>query len=222
MQSIGVWFDIMETLGRISIITNAFIIALTSEFIPKTLYRAVYSMDGSLTGYVDFTLSKFDPVDLDPASQANLTAAPAFCRYPDYKSSYEEENKYQNNAQFWHIWFARLLFVVIFENVVAITIMAIKLAIPDISAKLKYRIRREAYITKEIIIRTERMKTGANVRSKSDSAPTLNSPNIHSDAETTFTHRRQTGGGVEGGGGLERSSSTGDVKLIIKDEAGRS
>lgn len=217
VQSIGVWFDIMETLGRISIITNAFIIALTSEFIPKTLYRAVYSLDGSLTGYVDFTLSKFDPVDLEPASQANLTTAPAFCRYPDYKSSYEEENKYQNNAQFWHIWFARLLFVVIFENVVAITIMAIKLAIPDISAKLKYRIRREAYITKEIIIRTERMKKGANVRSKSDSAPTLNSPDIHSDAETTFTHRRQTGGGVEGGGGLERSSSTGDVKLCIKD-----
>merc|ERR1719361_2405753 len=30
VQSIGVWLGIMETLGRISIITNAFIIALTS------------------------------------------------------------------------------------------------------------------------------------------------------------------------------------------------
>lgn len=134
----------METLGRISIITNAFIIALTSEFIPKTLYRIVYSKDGTLTGYVDFTLSKFAPVDMDPASGASITSAPEFCRYPDYKTSYEDsEHKYENNAQFWHIWFARLLFVVIFENVVAITIMALKLAIPDISAQLKYRIRRE-------------------------------------------------------------------------------
>jgi len=223
VRSIGVWFDIMETLGRISIITNAFIIALTSEFIPKTLYRTVYSEDGSLNGYVDFTLSKFDPLDMDPASDiANTTTSqPAFCRYPDYKNSYEVggDEKYQNNVQFWHIWFARLLFVVIFENVVAITVMAIKLAIPDISAKLKYRIRREAYITKEIIIRTERMKKGAQVRSKSDSAPTLNSPDLHSEAETTLSYRKNAAsGGSEGGEGLERSSSTGDVQLLLKDE----
>ena len=53
---------------------------------------------------------------------------------------------------FWHRC-ARLLFVVVFENVVTITAIALKLAIPDISAELKYKIRREAYITKEIIIR---------------------------------------------------------------------
>ena len=39
VQSIGVWFDILETLGTISVVTNSFIIALTSEFIPRTLYR---------------------------------------------------------------------------------------------------------------------------------------------------------------------------------------
>ena len=50
----------METLGRISIITNAFIIALTSEFIPKMVYRGFYSKDGSLHGYVNFSLSYFD------------------------------------------------------------------------------------------------------------------------------------------------------------------
>ena len=46
MRSIGVWLDILETLGRISIITNAFIIALTSEFIPKAVYRTFHSPDG--------------------------------------------------------------------------------------------------------------------------------------------------------------------------------
>jgi len=200
----------METLGRISIITNAFIIALTSEFIPKTLYRIVYSKDGTLTGYVDFTLSKFAPVDMDPASGANITSAPEFCRYPDYKTSYEDsEHKYENNAQFWHIWFARLLFVVIFENVVAITIMALKLAIPDISAQLKYRIRREAYITKEIIIRTERLKKGGEGRArKSDSAPALNSPSMQGEEERSLGTNT---------GELERSTSAGDVHLAIQD-----
>ena len=56
-----------------------------------------------------------------------------------------------------------------FENLVAVTAMILKLAIPDISSALKYKIRREVaiivlwaalnlvfvkeYITKEIIIR---------------------------------------------------------------------
>jgi len=220
VQSIGVWFDIMETLGRISIITNAFIIALTSEFIPKTLYRIVYSKDGTLSGYVDFTLSKFAPLDMDPASGANITSAPEFCRYPDYKTSYEDsEHKYENNAQFWHIWFARLLFVVIFENAVAITIMALKLAIPDISAKLKYRIRREAYITKEIIIRTERLKKEGQSRSKkSGSAPTLNSPNLQGEEERTLAYRRNASTSSPGEGELERSVSVGDVNLALQDD----
>ena len=59
----------METLGRLSIITNAFIIALTSEFIPKLVYRSFYSQDGSLHGYVNFSLSYFDMKDLDPESK---------------------------------------------------------------------------------------------------------------------------------------------------------
>merc|ERR1719427_2453414 len=217
VKSIGVWFEIMETLARMSIITNAFIIALTSEFIPKAVYRGFYSIDGSLTGYVNFTLSYMDPQHIDRTSNTNLSLAPEYCRYPDYKSSPWEENRYSHNAQFWHIWFARLLFVVIFENVVVCTIMAVRL-IPDISSTLKYRIRREAFITKEIIIRAERQRKSGLARNKYDSRPTLNSPDFLSDTETSLTHRRDGVGGVglEGGGGVERSNrSTRDVKLAL-------
>ena len=56
-------------LSRISIITNAFIIALTSEFIPKMVYRGFYSDDGSLHGYVNFSLAYFDMKDLDSVSK---------------------------------------------------------------------------------------------------------------------------------------------------------
>ena len=83
------------------------------------------------------------------------------CRYPDYKTLPSSEEPYTNNIQFWHIWFARydpppqlqcnlnetppsrLLFVVLFENIVAVTVMFLKLVIPDISSALKYKIRRE-------------------------------------------------------------------------------
>ena len=36
---------------------QAFVIGLTSDFIPKAVYMYVYSEDNSLKGYVKFTLS---------------------------------------------------------------------------------------------------------------------------------------------------------------------
>ena len=122
------WLDIMETLGRISIITNAFIIALTSEFIPKMVYRGFYSKDGSLHGYVNFSLSYFDMDHHDQDSRLHpeiyrsmnryrFTGVQLYrsmnrsessvCRYADYKSPADDENPYDHNATFWHIWLAR-------------------------------------------------------------------------------------------------------------------
>ena len=141
VRSIGVWFEIMETLGRISIITNAFIIALTSEFIPKMVYKYFYSKDQTLEGYVDFSLSHFDINDMDPGSRMDVTNTSTSCRYPDYRSGPDDEEPYSPNIKLWHIWFARLFFVIIFENVIAVTVMALKLLIPDVPAGLKYRIR---------------------------------------------------------------------------------
>ena len=52
--------------------------------------------------------------------------------------------------------FARLLFVVVFENVLAVALMAIKLCIPDVSSALKHRIRRETFITTKLIMDREK------------------------------------------------------------------
>jgi len=180
VRSIGVWFDIMETLGRVAVIANAFILAITSEFIPKSVYLYFYSKDGTLDGYVDFSLSHFDPEDLDPLSQTDEsifnTTAPLSCRYPDFKHEYDHPSQYQPNSVFWHVWFARVLFVVVFENVICILVMALKLIIPDVSDSLKQRVRREAYLTKEIIIRNEQLRARASIlKNKTISDPTLNS-----------------------------------------------
>jgi anoctamin-1 len=140
VRSIGVWFDIMETVGRISIITNALIIALTSEFIPKLVFKYFYSTDGSLAGYVDFSLSQFALADLDPMSRVVTNASE--CRYPDYNHGPgDPATQYTPNVKFFHIWFARLLFVVVFQNVLGVTVMALKLLIPDMPSGLRQRIR---------------------------------------------------------------------------------
>ena len=82
VRDIGIWFDIMQTLTRIAVITNAFIIAVTSDFIPQLVYKYSYS-EGSLQGYVNFTLSYFDTKDLDTGSKpyTQNTSLPEMCRY---------------------------------------------------------------------------------------------------------------------------------------------
>ena len=162
-HGIGVWFDIMETLGKISVLTNALIISLTSEFIPKLIYTYFYSEDSSLVGYVNFSLSTFALTDMDPKSRFNVMdnytvtngLSDQYCRYPDYNNGPEEPNKYQPNAKFFHILGARLLFVVIFENLIGCACMALKLLIPDVSSSLKNKIGKEDFITTKLIMERE-------------------------------------------------------------------
>lgn len=68
-------------------------------------------------------------------------------------------NKYERSADFWYILAARLTFVLIFQNVVALVTMLIGWCIPDVPRKLSERIRQEAYLTNEIIIKQEMIRS---------------------------------------------------------------
>ena len=52
-QDIGAWYGILQAVTYISVATNAITIALTSDFIP----RLVYKYGSSHMGYLNFTLS---------------------------------------------------------------------------------------------------------------------------------------------------------------------
>lgn len=58
-QDIGAWYRIMEGIANVSVLVNAFVIAFTSDFIPRLVYRYSYSDDGTLVGYVNNRLSYF-------------------------------------------------------------------------------------------------------------------------------------------------------------------
>lgn len=61
VKNIGIWYKILDTIGKMSVITNAIIIAFTSDFIPRLYY---YYENGSLEGYFESTLSLFEIGDL--------------------------------------------------------------------------------------------------------------------------------------------------------------
>ena len=76
-ENIGIWFSIMEMIAQLAVISNvsdtsveclqsifhqthfpqAFLIAFTSDFIPKLVYRYHYG-EGEMEGFVNFTLSR--------------------------------------------------------------------------------------------------------------------------------------------------------------------
>ena len=155
-------------MGRISVVTNAFIIAFTSEFIPRIVYKYKYSNDSTLNGYLNFTLSYFNPKDLENHNHEDTNMLipndiihPKYCRYRDFRHPpwEAEENVYQETDAFWHVLAARLAFVVAFQNCVALVVMAIKWIVPNLNSDIEDRCRREAYITNEVIIRSELLKS---------------------------------------------------------------
>ncbi|XP_055379077.1 anoctamin-1 isoform X3 [Condylostylus longicornis] len=162
VKDIGVWYRILDSIGKLSVITNGFIIAFTSDFIPRLVYLYRKTEDKSLEGYLNYTLAYFDTNDFEikrnPASlQSNITV----CRYNDFRAPPNSPDKYDLTNEYYIILACRLGFVVLFENFVALVMILVRWCIPDMSTDLRDQIRREAYITNEIIIKQETLRARA-------------------------------------------------------------
>lgn len=158
VRDIGVWYRILDSIGKLSVVTNGFIIAFTSEFIPRLVYRLSESANGTLDDYLAKSLSSFNTSDFEKASMPRINNTVEVCRYPDYRRPHSSPDKYELTALYWHILAARLIFVVVFENLVVLVMIIVKWCIPDMPGELRDRIRREAYITNEIIIKQESLR----------------------------------------------------------------
>ncbi|CAH1965740.1 unnamed protein product [Acanthoscelides obtectus] len=154
VKDIGVWYRILDSIGKLSVVTNAFIIAFTSDFIPKLVYLSSHH---SLDNYLQDSLSYFNTSDFDNYSRP-IDSSELVCRYPDYREPPGTSREYQHTSMYWEILAVRLAFVVIFENVVVLVMIIVKWCIPDIPSALRDQIRREAYITNEIIIQQETLR----------------------------------------------------------------
>ncbi|XP_050316661.1 anoctamin-1 isoform X1 [Bactrocera neohumeralis] len=167
VRDIGVWYRILDSIGKLSVITNGFIIAFTSDFIPRLVYRA--SSEGhTLAGYLNFTLSEYNITESDNLrSLAGDDSNIRTCFYADFREPPTSPRKYYLTSTFYIILACRLAFVVVFENFVALVMILVRWCIPDMSVELRDQIRREVYLTNEIIIakEAERARLGLDRRS---------------------------------------------------------
>ncbi|KDR07370.1 hypothetical protein L798_03236, partial [Zootermopsis nevadensis] len=132
-ENIGIWFKILHMLAHLAVISNAFLIAFTSEFLPKLLYQ--YEYDWNLVGYVNFTLAYAPPGTM-----------PQSCRYRGLR-----DEKGDHTPFFWRLLAVRLAFVIVFEHVVFGICRLIDVLVPDIPESLELKIKRERYLAKQAL-----------------------------------------------------------------------
>ncbi|XP_054996598.1 anoctamin-7 [Sorex araneus] len=136
-QGIGIWLLLLEAMAHLSVIVNAFLIAFTSDFLPRLLYQ--YEQHSQLRGYINFTLAPAPPAYL---AQGNHTP----CRYKAFRDA-------QGNLTlfYWKLLAVRLGFIIAFEHVVFFFLRLIAWLVPDVPAGLATKIKRERYLAKQAL-----------------------------------------------------------------------
>ncbi|XP_059223418.1 anoctamin-2 isoform X2 [Stomoxys calcitrans] len=156
-KDIGVWFSIMMIVTKIAVATSAVIIAYSTNLIPKMVYRLT-THDDTLKGYLNFTLAYFNTKDflIPPVLGDSKYGEVTTCRYTEFRNPPDDTHPYKRPMVYWKIFMARLAFIVIYQNVIGIIQTVIAWAIPDVSAKLVKRIKRENFLLREYIIEYEK------------------------------------------------------------------
>ncbi|CAG2169746.1 unnamed protein product [Oppiella nova] len=147
VKSIGIWYRILDAMGKLSVITNAMIIAFTTSFVPRILHYIEY---GSLNKYLDSTLFKRLVNDSDINTTFCVYTSNSYGQPPVPSIESAEEDQY-----FWHLMVARLAFVVLFENVIVLCTSLMRVLIPDVPKELRQQKRQHSYLTNELIMRQE-------------------------------------------------------------------
>ncbi|XP_077599591.1 anoctamin-5 isoform X2 [Stigmatopora nigra] len=163
-HSIGAWGEILSGIAILSVVTNAFIVAFTSDMIPRLVYMYAYQPDGVVTmrGYINNSLSLFNISEFLPANRPDDDELPAWfngsiktCRYQDYRYPPGHQNQYTHTLQFWHILAAKLAFIIIMEHIVFMIKFFLAWLIPDVPIDVRDRVRRERYLVQENLYKFE-------------------------------------------------------------------
>ncbi|XP_033961857.1 anoctamin-1a isoform X2 [Pseudochaenichthys georgianus] len=161
-KDIGIWYNLLRGLSKVAVIVNAFVISFTSDFIPRLVYQYMYSLDGTMHGFVNHTLSYFNVSDFQPGTAPlqpmHLGYKVEICRYKDYREPPSSSSQYELSKEFWAVLAARLAFVVVFQNVVMLMSDFVDWLIPDIPKDISLQMHKEKILMVELFMKEEQGK----------------------------------------------------------------
>ncbi|NWY62810.1 ANO2 protein, partial [Chionis minor] len=160
-KDIGIWYNILSCIGKLSVIINAFVIAVTSDFIPRLMYQYAYSQNGTMHGFINHTLSYFNVSHLKAGTQPEnspFAQDVLFCRFKDYREPPWSQNQYEFSKQYWAVLSARLAFVILFQNLVMFLSVLVDWLIPDIPKDISEQIKKEKSVLVDFFLKEEHEK----------------------------------------------------------------
>ncbi|XP_067356072.1 anoctamin-5 isoform X3 [Channa argus] len=182
-HSIGAWEEILSGVAVLSVVTNAFIVAFTSDMIPRLVYMYVYNPTGKMDmkGYINNSLSVFNISAFEEENKPESDEYPSWfnssittCRYRDYRYPPGHLKQYSHSLQFWHILAAKLAFIIIMEHVVFSVKFFVAWMIPDVPSDVRARVKRERYLVQEYLHNYEVEKLKVQLSQNSNNECTCN------------------------------------------------
>ncbi|XP_043829016.1 anoctamin-9 [Dromiciops gliroides] len=148
-KDIGTWLQVLEAIGVLAVIANGMVIAFTSEFIPRLVYKYHYgpcswgsnSTADCLTGYVNHSLSVFHTKDYKDQVPSQEIESVTECRYRDYRNTVD----YNYSPEFWFLLACRLVFVILFEHVALCGKLIAAWFVPDVPQSVKNKVLEEKF-----------------------------------------------------------------------------
>nr|XP_004553295.2 anoctamin-1 [Maylandia zebra] len=171
-KDIGIWYNILCGISKFSVITNAFVISFTSEFVPRMVYQYMYSANGTMSGYTEHSLSYFDVSNFPSGTAPNTTliTGVSMCRYKDYRDPPWATDSYTFSKQYWSVLAAKLAFVIFFQNLAMFLSMLVAWMIPDVPRSLREQLKKENMLLMEFLL-TQDQEARAKTHSTKPSAP---------------------------------------------------
>uniref|UniRef100_A0A669DPL6 Anoctamin n=1 Tax=Oreochromis niloticus TaxID=8128 RepID=A0A669DPL6_ORENI len=153
-KDIGIWYNILCGISKFSVITNAFVISFTSEFVPRMVYQYMYSVNGTMSGYTEHSLSYFDVSNFPSGTAPNTTliTGVSMCRYKDYRDPPWATDAYTFSKQYWSVLAAKLAFVIFFQNLAMFLSMLVAWMIPDVPRSLREQLKKENMLLMEFLL----------------------------------------------------------------------
>ncbi|KAG7521750.1 anoctamin-1-like [Solea senegalensis] len=153
-KDIGIWYNILCGISKFSVITNAFVISFTSEFVPRMVYQYMYSVNGTMNGYTEHSLSYFNVSNFPAGTAPNTTliSGVSMCRYKDYRDPPWAPDAYTFSKHYWSILAAKLAFVIFFQNLAMFLSMLVAWMIPDVPRSLREQLKKENMMLIEFLL----------------------------------------------------------------------
>ncbi|KAM4574015.1 anoctamin-2 [Odontesthes bonariensis] len=173
-KDIGIWYNFLCGISKFSVITNAFVISFTSEFVPRMVYQYMYSGNGTMSGYTEHSLSYFNVSNfpLGTAPTTTLITGVTMCRYKDYRDPPWGPDAYTFSKQYWSVLAARLAFVIFFQNLAMFLSMLVAWLIPDVPRSLREQLKKENMALKEFLLNQDQ-EACAKTHAPKSSTPCL-------------------------------------------------